>query len=56
MQKKIFLISAVCFFVANNLHFVTSNSLLPRILDIVAMISLGFGLFVLFTDKSGKGE
>jgi len=55
MQKKIFLVSALCFFVANNLHFIISNSFLPKLLDIVAMVSLGFGLFIMFADR-GSAE
>ncbi len=54
MQRNVFLISALCFFAANNLHFILSNGFLPKTLDIIAMISLGFGLFVMFADRSGN--
>lgn len=54
MQRKTFLISALCFFIANNLHFISSNGFLPRALDLVATVSLGFGIFVMLTDKSGN--
>ncbi len=54
MQRNIFLISALCFFAANNMHFIFSSGFLPKTLDIVAMISLGFGVFVMFADRSGS--
>ncbi|MBT3356199.1 hypothetical protein HN784_01800 [bacterium] len=52
MQKKIFLISALCFFAANNLHFVVSSAFFPKLLDIIAVATLGFGIFVMLVDKS----
>jgi hypothetical protein len=54
MQRNIFLVSAVCFFVANNLHFIISSGFLPKLLDIVAMVALGFGVFVMIADRSGS--
>lgn len=54
MQRNIFLISAACFFAANNLHFIISSGFLPKTLDIVAMAALGFGVFVMIADKGGS--
>ncbi|MFW5885210.1 MAG: hypothetical protein ACOCUF_03235 [Patescibacteria group bacterium] len=43
-----FFVAALLFLIANNLHLVTSNGFLPRALDVLAMASLAWGLFLFF--------
>ncbi len=51
-----FLLSASCYFLANNLHFIVSGGIFPRILDIVATTALFLGFFILFIERKGVNE
>lgn len=45
-----FLTSALCFLVANNLHFVVDGGFIPKILDIIATGFFIWGFYKIFTE------
>ncbi|MDZ7611555.1 MAG: hypothetical protein U5L10_02225 [Candidatus Moranbacteria bacterium] len=50
-QHELFFVSALCFLIANNLHFITDNGLIPRVLDVVAMAAFFWGAGLYFWEK-----
>ncbi|MFO7806938.1 MAG: hypothetical protein R6V40_00750 [Candidatus Moraniibacteriota bacterium] len=55
-KEELFFSSALFFIIANNLHYITDNGFLPRLLDVLAMIAFFWGVGLYFYNKKKSSE
>jgi hypothetical protein len=55
-KEELFFSSALLFLIANNLHYITNNGFIPRLLDVFTMIAFFWGVGLYFYNKKKSPE